>query len=240
MVRRAYFFLLFAGIFLIFHCTKSTNNGTLIPARVVLLPGVADTCRAERGLDAVPEGNIIRIEWIPGHRDEVAEYDLFRSVVRTGSYVSIARIAVTDSVYEDADVRPDERFYYFIRALSRDGLQSEPSDTLSYMLILKATALTPSGFITEARPELSWTDPNLPPKAFYIVRFIEGISGDVIWISVVPSSYTGGTESVVFNADGFATIDSLKIDIPYHWRVDVVGSESNSGSESVWNTIRRQ
>jgi hypothetical protein len=240
MVRKAYFFLLFAGIFIIFHCDKSTNNGSTGPARVVLLSGVADTSRVERGIDAVPEGNIIRLEWIPGDLNEVAEYELFRSTVRTGSYASIARIAATDSSYQDMDVQPDTRFFYFIRALNREGLQSEPSDTLSYKLILKATDLMPSGIITESRPELSWTDPNNPPKAFYILRITEGVSGDVVWISVVPSSYTGGSESIQFNSDGSATIDSLENGVMYHWRVDVRGSEANSGSESVWNTIRRQ
>ena len=240
MVRRLYFFLLFAGIFAIFHRNKSTNNETLSPSSVVLLAGVDDTCRVERGIDAVPEGDIIRLEWIPGRPDEIAEVEIFRSTVRAGPYTAIVKIAMTDSVYEDGDVQPEMRYFYFVRALNREGLPSEPSDTLSYKLIRKAVSLSPSGMIDTARPELSWTDPNLPPKAFYIIRCMEGISGAVVWISVVPSSYTGGTESVLFNFDGKSTVDSLQSGVTYFWRVDIVGSESGSGSESVWSTVRRQ
>jgi len=83
-------------------------------------------------------------------------------------------------------------------------------------------------------------DPNIPTEAYYVIRFVKAASGEIIWISVVLSSYSGDRERVIFNSDGFASIDFLQTGIDYQWRVDIIGSESHSGSESGWVPIRLQ
>jgi len=236
-MRKCLFFpLLFGLIFTIFNCTEEINTGGIQPSSVTLVPGVADTCRVESGIDAIPEADAIRLEWIPSAEEEVTDYAIYRSDDEGGPYNLIAIASVPDSVFEDSAVSLDTRYYYYVRAMGGEGMMSESSDTLDYMLIEKAVRLIPGGETNDSRPHLSWEDPNSPPKAYYVIRVVEVASGDIIWISLVPSSYSD-RETVLFNGDGTATTDSLISSIDYQWRVDIIGSEDNSGSESNWNTI---
>lgn len=239
MTKRFSFFLLFVLIFTIFYCTKKVNIGGIQPAAVVIIQGVPDTSRVERGIDAVPEGNAIRIEWISSPDEVVTDYEIYRGIERTGIYNLIVRAAVPDSFYLDNGVTLNKRYYYYILAVSDEDIRSESSDTLSYELIQKATGLLPAGETTDSRPDFSWHDPNVPPKAFYVIRLVEVASGGIIWLSLVPSSYSD-RETVRFNTDGTAIIDSLQQGVDYQWRMDVVGSEDYSGSESGWIALRLQ
>lgn len=244
MRKCVYFFLLFGLIFTIFNCTKQVNTVDRQPSSVFLIPGVDDTCRVERGIDAVPEGNVIRIEWIPSSEEEVTGYEIYRGVDdKTGPYNLIAGLTVltvTDSFFVDGPVSLNKRYYYYILAVTYDDDKSAPSDTLDYQLIQKAANLLPRGETNDSRPDFSWEDPNSPPKAYYVVRLVEVASGDIIWISLVPSSYNPNRETVLFNGDGTATADSLFSSIDYQWRVDIRGSEDHSGSESNWVALRLQ
>jgi len=233
------FFLLFGLIFTIFNCTKRATTGGIRPSPVVLIPGTADTCFAEKGLDAVPERDAIRIEWIPSSEDAVTGYELYRSSEKEGPYSLIARLVITDSFFVDLGVSLYQRYYYYIEAVTDEGLKSDPSDTLDYKLIKKATGLDPVGKASNPRPVFSWENPDPYAAPCYIIRLIEAASGRYIWLHVVPSHYNK-RESVDFNIDGSAVLDSLAKGVDYQWRVDIRGPEEHCGSESNWVAFRVQ
>ena len=240
MLRWLSFFLLFGLIFTIFNCTKRATTGGIKPSPVVLIPGTADTCFAKKGLGPVPDRDAIRVEWIPSSEDEVTGYELYRSPNKEGPYSLIARLVVTDSFFVDPGVSLYQRYYYYIEAVTDEGLKSDPSDTLDYRLIEKATGLDPVGEISNPRPMFSWKNPDRHAAPCYIIRLVEVASRKYIWLHVVPSSYSGERESVLFNRDGSAVLDSLARGVSYQWRVDIRGSEDNCGSESNWVTFKVQ
>jgi len=240
MLRWLSFFLLFGLIFTIFNCTKRATTGGIKPSPVVLIPGVADTCFAKKGLDTVPDRDAIRVEWIPSSEDEVTGYELYRSSEKGGAYSLIARLVVTDSFFVDVGVSLYQRYYYYIEAVTDEGLKSDPSDTLDYKLIKKATGLDPNPTgEADSRPVFSWENPDPYAAPCYIIRLVEVASGKYIWLHVVPSSYSE-RESVLFNVNGSAVLDSLVRGVYYQWRVDIRGPEDHCGSESNWVTFRVQ
>ena len=236
MLKRLSFFLLLGLIFTIFNCTKRASTGCIKPSPVVLIPGTADTCFAEKGLDAVPEWDAIRIEWIPSTENEVTGYELYRSSKKKGLYTLVARLVVSDSFFVDFGVSLYQRYYYYIVAVTDEGLKSDPSDTLDYELIKKATGLDPVGKISNSIPIFSWENPDPYAAPCYIIRLVEVASSKYIWFHVVPSHYSK-RESVVFNVDGSAVVDSLAKGVDYQWRVDIRGPEDHCGSESNWVTF---
>lgn len=238
------FFLIFILVFLNFQCSPEGEKLGEKPSPVVMIEGVSDTSPAEKGIDAVPEGNGIQIEWIPSSDPYVIGYELFRSDKRYESYRLVADVDVLkkrDSVYVDIlDASMlNTRFYYYIYAISDTEVKSDASDTLSYMLIEKAMDLSPQGNISESKPEFSWKDPNNPQKAAYVIRLKEALNDDLIWIEWVPSNYED-TQTVEYNSSGGADLDSLLTGMDYLWRVDIIGTEENSGSESQWHFIHIQ
>jgi hypothetical protein len=240
MLRQLYFFLLFGAIFTILSCDKSVNSEGIRPSAVIMIPGVPDTSRIERGIDADSETDAIQIEWRPSPEEFVDEYDLFRSNVKKGPYSLAATVSVPDSGYLDRAVALYTRYYYFVVAVTDEGLQSPPSDTLDYKLLGKAAGLLPAGEVTGYRPVFSWEDPNIPTQANYLIRLKKSLTDSLIWLSVVPSSYSGTREEAEYNWDGLALEDSLSAGQEYIWRVDILSSEESSGSESQWVTLRIQ
>ena len=235
-----YFFLLFGLIFTIFNCTKQTSEVDVKPTVVVLIPSVSDTCRVERGIDAVPESDAIRIEWIPSEDEEVAGYEIYRSIEqRSGPYDVIAGprvLTASDSFFVDDLLQLDKRHYYYILASTFDGDKSAPSDTLDYMLIQKAIDLLPDAEVFNAKPEFSWVDPNREDA--YIIRLMDVAADAYVWISSPIQSTYDPREYVTFNVDSSSSVDSLVTGAEYIWRVDVVSSKAHCGSESEWVPFR--
>jgi hypothetical protein len=160
-----------------------------------------------------------------------------RSTLRSGPYTHIGSAPVPDSVYVDNTTQIYQRYFYYIQAVTDENLLSDPSDTLDYKLIRKATGLTPSGEIGENKPEFSWEDTNNPIQPAYLLRLFDLLTEDTIWFVEIPSSYST-REKIMFNADGLASVDSLQIGVEYVWRLDILSSEDRCGSESQWVTFR--
>jgi hypothetical protein len=225
-------------IFIILACTKQTTSGGKKPEAVELIAGVADTCRSERGIDTVPHGNLIRLEWIPSGEEEVTDYDIYRSENRSGPYVHIQSVSIPDSSYEDGPLSIGVRYFYYVFAITDENLKSTSSDTLDYMLLMKAANLQPGGNTSQKKPAFTWQDLNSPTAHEYIIRFQEEVTNKWVGFSVIQSSYQGGWETIPF--DSVAFIDSLKQGVNYKWRVDIVGPSENSGSESSWIPVTLQ
>jgi hypothetical protein len=237
MHKKVCFFLILSTIFAIFTCSKKINQSSLKPPKVVLIPSAADTSLVEKGIDAVPDRNAVRIEWHLSSDDRVTGYEIFRRAGETGEFVSIRTTAETDSFFEDLvpQTQVPVRYYYTVLAVNDEDLRSETGDTLSYMLLKKSQNLLPKGESALTKPVFTWTDPNQAHE--YILRLEENIGNKTVWLSVIPADYGSQIQSVHFNFDQKASIAGLVPGQDYRWRIDVRG-QNNSGSESEWVALK--
>lgn len=236
MKKSACFPLIVWVIFITFTCSKKINQSGLKPAKVVLIPVVADTSRIEKGLDTVPERDAIRIEWILNSDERVIGYEIYRKSGESNSkFVKLFTAAETDSFYEDIVPQIGVRYYYTVLAVNDEDLRSESGDTLSYMLLQKASNLKPKGESSEGKPVFSWTDGNQAHE--YVLRIAENATNRFVWVAVIQADYGNPIQSVVFNADQKASYSALIQGTDYRWRVDVRG-QNFSGSESEWVTLK--
>jgi len=237
MRKSAYFLLILCLVFATLTCSKKINQSGLKPPKVAMIPTAADTSRSERGIDAVPERDAIRIEWFPGSDERVIQYEIYRRTEAVGAkFVKITAIAEPDSFYEDVVPLVGVRYFYTVLAVNDEDLRSESGDTLNYLLLQKAVNLQPTGIQSNTKPVFTWSDPNQAHE--YVIRLLENASNRVIWISVVQADYGNQVQSVKFNSDQKAAYPALISGFEYRWRVDVRGNAG--GSESKWATLRIQ
>ncbi len=223
------FLLIFSVIFLTFHCKpKNSNQAVQNPQPPVMVPKSSETAGKEKGIDAVPEADAIFVEWFSTKDETVRHWKLFRRDSQQGFELIITLTAV-DTSYLDENVETGKRYFYFLTAVNAAGLESLPSDTVSYKLLPKPVNL---GNILTVRPDFEWHFIGVPP-VLYVLRLFQNPSKRLIWLSQVTPNY-GATEHVRFNWDGKAIEDSLQRGISYYWRVDEIGAELNCGSESNW------
>ncbi len=233
------FLLLLILIFINFNCNSVDHPFEEKPNPVTLLPAVPDSSIQEKGIDAIPEGNLIRIEWTAGD-ETTAFYEVYRAINPVGAFNKIITLEIPIQFYEDRVPRIGIRYYYYIQAVDADGVRSDPSDTLSYLLIVKAQIIGPIGS-TGSVPLFAWRDLNSPQANDYIIRIMVTDTKQIIWLSQFQNSNYGlENKSIAFNADGSALIDSLMPGIGYQWRLDIIGNEKNCGSESPWTSIQIQ
>jgi hypothetical protein len=240
MKKRISFFLIFVSLFTIFYCKQKVTVESEKPSRVVFLHNTSDTSQFESGMDAIPEGDFIQLEWIPSSEDIVTGYEIYRKETREGAF---QKIAGADEVEAYRDVYIDEvdtigiRYFYYMLAVTPDGEKSDPSDTLDYALIKKAKLIEPIGDCGEQMPVFRWKDENDVTQQGYIIRLVEQSNEDYVWLYMLTSdeiNWGGQEQSIRFNVDSSAAIDSLEWNQTYQWRIDIVGPEMNCGSESVW------
>jgi len=225
------FFLILCASFSILNCDKTNNPDRIGPAAPVMIPETADTSSVERGIDAVPEGDWIQLEWTHPEKETIRSYDIHRGNSADSLFRFIAE--TTDTVFIDKIDSVGSRYFYFVKAVNHDGVASQPSDTVSYRLIAKPVDLSPIGDIENTKPIFSWRDPNEPPEASYVIRVVQEQTMKTVWIAEVPSNYEY-MQTTVYNQDGLAHDSLLVSEKDYLWRVDIRGSESHSGSESPW------
>lgn len=233
MLRYSFFLLILILNFTILTCDKSVSTGGLKPSSVVLVTKTADTSIKEKGIDAVPEGDIIRVEWFENNEETVDKYKVYRSQERDKAYSLVSVTA--DTVFEDFEVAVYTQYYYYILAETDEGVTSEPSDTAYYTLLEKAQLLAPDSTVNTAKPTFVWHDPNDPSYDPYIIRVVNSDSDKIVWISEIKSSYSE-QEKIIFNTDTQAAVSQLSPEVNYKWRIDIVGS-AGSGSESSWKPI---
>ncbi len=231
------FFLLFSLILATLYCVNQRLDRLERPASVVLIPGTPDTSQVEFGIDAVPDGNKIRIEWQAVNAENLIFYEIYQSAVERGPFTKVATVSFPDTSYEDP-VGPLTRYYYYVLAVNDEDVKSEPSDTLSYKLLKKPEGLSPIGETTPV-PLFRWRDPNVPPAHMYVIRVREKETREYVWIASIASQYNVEV-TTRYNSNQLARLDSLVSGHTYEWRVDIVGNEPNCGSESPWTSIRIQ
>lgn len=234
------FSLLLVSVLFIFSCNIGNENSGDQPGAVSMIPAAPDTAVTEHGIDAVPELDAIYIEWNLSDDELVRQYFLYRAAESAEPFVKIAVLPHDGSYYEDSDVRLYTRYYYYVTAVSADDIASPPSDTVSYRLVKKATGLSLLPESDPVRPGFAWHDPNDPPESGYVLRLLDSVSGEDVWLVAIRSSYGQGGETVIFNSDSSAACDSLQTGREYRWRIDITPSTAFSGSESQWAAFTLQ
>lgn len=238
MKKTISFFLLFGITFVILNCDKKVNSGGRKPFPLTMLYPTPDTLQVERGIDAIPEGNVIQVAWIPKDDSDIRHYLLYRTRDIDNPFIRYAQIAPSDSIYLDENVFINNRYYYFMYVVNNDGLQSDPSDTVDYMLVEKAIELHVTLENDRSRPDFTWTDPNPHLTPYYTIRVLKDATEEYVWISKVETQFNEiPKQTIRFNETGNAFVDSLETNVIYKWRVDIQGVEDASGSESEWETI---
>jgi len=209
-----------------FHCDRQpTQKAPVIPPPL-FVQAVADTAIEENGIDAIPDLNAIYLQW--QQREIYSAFQVYRSQ-DTGGFSAIATLNRQDTSYIDV-VPVQTRFYYYLRARDDEDNWSAPSDTMDYLLLDKATNLR---VIFADSLEFHWQVKGINPP-YYVLRLFEENGNSIIWLSLTPSAYQGPEEKTAFNRDGRAKSAQLISGHRYRWRIDCIGTNPNSGSESNW------
>ena len=77
-------------------------------------------------LDALSEGNRVRLVWTPVDAPDLAGYLVFRAV-GSGPPAPLTTAPLTDPFFTDEGLSPGTRYRYVVRAVDRAGNQSPPS-----------------------------------------------------------------------------------------------------------------
>lgn len=216
--------------------------------RMVLKEAGFDTLETERGIDAEPNPlggpNFIQLMWYRHPEEARLNYfKIYRSENPLG-LVNYNLIATTenqqnklDTLFLDTqELVLNVRYYYYVTAVNEKGTESLPSDTVYYTLIEKATQLSLNNNISViSRDPLNfewWIDSGQNPDT-YILRIERNVSqtfNPLAYVTVIRSRYQ--------NPEMFAMSGNwLKNLLPngdYRWRIDCVGEDLFSGSESDW------
>ncbi len=219
-----------AGLLVLSGCARHGTEPSLSLERPILLPPPDDLAESERGIDAIPERDAIRLEW-EKYPDPEAELEVYRAEEAPGRFTRLARVSAQDTCYLDERVAIGRRYWYFL-AGRKEEKRSLPSDTLSYKLLEKPFALSRTG---GRAPVFRWQVKEAP-VAFVVKLFDEGADRKV-WFCWVFPDFGALAQEVRYNWDGTARMDSLISGRVYRWRVDVVAPEANAGAESQWQVF---
>ncbi|MCD6170702.1 MAG: hypothetical protein J7J76_09170 [Candidatus Latescibacteria bacterium] len=223
-------------------CDRVTRQDRVPPAAPVLLETGPEESFRESGIDAVPQDDWIRIEWTVGEGKDLAGYEIYRraedeaalSLIFTLPVGEVEETSPDTAFWHDKSVRILVRYFYQMRSFDSSGNRSDFSNTVDYKLLPKLLPIWPKGEIEDGAPEFQfWWGQNPEEVSSIIIRLLD--SGDKpLWISkpVVPRGY-GEKVVVEYNFDGRAAIPVLHPG-SYRWRVDSIGPERRSGSESRW------
>jgi len=228
-----------AAILVFWNCADTTSSENPVPGQVILVQKSAEDDSVEKGVDAKhipgsqPPRDGIIIEWHPVEDNDLAGYVIRRSIVNDSTAFGVtSRVrraaGKIDTFYVDDNVSAGTRYYYRVSAedAENEGPLSEPANYfLEEMCTLNAPtptapfdgnfrwqwpAIQPSQFIFRLLKEII---PNTPFKLIFVQTFDNDFSPNQEW-------------SLAELGIGALTPGR------YQWRVDIIGNEPNSGSES--------
>lgn len=238
MERRYSFFLILGGLFAILSCQNNSVTSEDEPSPVRFVTKSSENQWVEQGIDAIPEANAIFIEWLLPDDPEINKYEIYRGNNEEDDFILINTVEDTfyiDDIGQDENVELNDRCFYYVLAVNYDGARSVSSDTIDYKLMEKPARLLPNGTIHEKIPTFEWEDMNQAND--YIIRVKQADNDQPIWLAMVQANFGSDRQQVFFNNDGSACVTELDEGTVYQWRVDVIGPESNCGSESKWNSF---
>ncbi len=215
----------------------------------------------ERGIDAHninlqnPTQNSIKLMWYLDSENDIQQYKVFRSDVtdeqNTPIEFSNVFISETDTFYIDETPNVYLNYFYYLTTRSFEGVESHPSDTITYQLLKKPLAVPTfeSEFSTQLK--FQWIDDQNTSHitSYYLIK-IENEWGQGQWSCLfLNPNFLNDGELVSFEypINGFGCIDHQGINEllnpgKYYWKIkalrlgngittsndhDVAGAESN-------------
>ncbi len=226
--------------FAILGCKNKTVEPGVKPGAIRLIHHGADTDWTEKGIDADSETDGIYLSWFSPKEDDIDYVEIYRSREDETDFEQLTKIYSPDTSYVDNKVVFHKRYSYYVIPVNEDGQKGVSSDTLFYTLLEKAKDFLPKGSTDSVTPTFSWRDPNSSPVFSLIFKLIEAANETLIWNTVVENTGGDSRMNIVYNFDGTAQISELRRGVDYLWRIDLIGPETNSGSESGWTPLTVQ
>ena len=243
-------------ILLLINCSEKDPIEPDPPNGVVMVmkePGF-DTLEIERGIDAEPNPNsnycAIELNWYePMDKYRVSYYNIYRTDAAQGKlfYKWIGntenQLNLPDTVYIDttlSSTNNNDPYWYYVTAVDENGNESEPSDTVHYTLIEKATDLSINNYnpvLTDSNITFTWyVDSDDIPGAYYL-RVEQNISESfhpLVFFREIGVNEVDYVPPQTYNV----SIEEFKVPIVedqnYRWRIDCLGTDLYSGAESDW------
>lgn len=189
--------LLLAVILFLVACagTDEDDKDTIPPIPPVMTPHLGDTGdppviyqgqtvylnEDNNGIDAVPDGNWIRVSWDPFKDTDLSHVKIWRFNNFNPEPALIDSISATADFYLDTDNSLIERVWYsyFIDLVDLAG-NSSRSDTTSYALLAKSILLSPDNgaTISQSNAKFKWIRSGVVGK-FRLILFDENY--EYVW-----------------------------------------------------------
>ena len=185
------------------------------------------------GIDALPEGDWIRIQWDHPLDNDLDFAQIFRFSLQNNLVTKIDSISFphSDEYIDKYGSLIEKDWFYFIKIFDTSGNFSI-SDTVCYNLLNKPVLIEPPDN-NEPMPLDSlyfkwWDDPNV--LTFRLLLF--DANYDILW-QYEPTGQPNAGSAYEIEYDG-PPIQPQQI---YYWRVDAFGDEMEQLVEDKWYTI---
>jgi len=231
MMKKLSLPLICLSCLMVFSCGEDTiDEDITAPMPPELVEKSVEYAMVENGIDAVPGGNWIYLQWDPNTEDDLAGYQIWRMaeddtnqtflLLQNLSLTQLTSIEQPEFTDMSPEVAPNpftgfgRGYYYYITAYDDMGNQSAASDTAYYKLLKKPQSLSVDADLDTVR----WSYPIAPEEdVYFVLRIVRVPSGDYVWIT----RYYNFQDpfAVPYNFDGSAIgfMGSGK----YYFRVDV-------------------
>lgn len=239
-MRNIFYFL---PIVLFIACSNPGDPVVIDPGRTTFVPHSPDTSAVERGIDAVPETDGIYLEWYDIKSPDIKYFDIYRMREGETYFKKIKTIDLAtaspgmDTTFVDnpENIVFNVYNYYYIKAIYKDDVEGEASDTAAYNLMHKPVLVRPSGEVISGIPVFVWNFPGVIPNN-YILRIEEVLRNKNIYTREFQVTEFFNDQSLDLAEVGDAP--QFQSGFTYRWRIDHVGTDAmTSGSESNWFTF---
>lgn len=230
-----------AGMIPVFwNCDDTTSSENPPPGQVILVQKSAEDDTVERGIDAKyipspPPRNGIIIEWHPVEHDDLIGYVIRRSIENDSTaFAVIARvrkvIGKIDTFYVDGNASVGTRYYYRVAAEDEEN-EGPMSEAVNYKLEEMCTLNSPTPTTTQFDSTFRWQWPAIQPPMFIFRLFKEILPNtpyELIFIDTYDNDFFPNQEWSLERLGFQGALTPGR----YQWRIDIIGNEINSGSES--------
>lgn len=221
------------GICLLFGIilTSCSKEDLTPPDPPVLIPHGDDADTIEAGIDAVPEGNWIYLEWRENTEEDLAGYIVYRDSLPGPGFSSVTPV-ITDPFTLDQGVTLGIPYYYTVTAVDMTGNESMGGDTLHYTLVSKPSLIFPldNDLLSPGEIIFRW---ELDPvnEGYFIVKIFSSGVDSLLYMSEAIDIFGAQSEynDTLYLPPGY-----------YRWRVDYGNSGQNLGSESQFRILTLQ
>lgn len=241
--------ILLGSMFLLVVCLSCDNNTgkSQPPAKVYMYQKYTDLGAIEHGVDAVPDKDGINIEWILLPDPDIKSYKIYRKAQNESIFSHLTTIPVEnvispfDTLYSYVDDRNlkldnNQYYYYYVKAVNKDGVEGTNSDTVKYMLFSKPFTENVSDISVNEQPNFFWHYQGGYIPNFYIVRIEDVILETLVWTRRLLNQGFGPDQEIDLSTVNDPPV--FQSGSLYRWRIDVVGPDSlYSGSESEWKSF---